>query len=236
MTRPLSFVPLARFSLAKRLSICSLLSFVSLAGLAAPAAWAQAPAQSGAAQATPAAQLAVIVAMPFDGRDVTTPPKKPITPMPTAAAISDALMVRPQAAKYRVLTADVFAGIVRIKYRGRPADLRAMGRLLKAKVLLGGWVEATPGPEAPKPYRLTLTLYDGEGQLLGQLGYDVDTPYIDAGRFLSQSSAFLQMLDAALGIDKPAGAQRPVAVTPPVPQSASEVQPVTQVFVAASQS
>ncbi|TXH26320.1 MAG: hypothetical protein E6Q99_04800 [Elusimicrobia bacterium] len=206
--------------MAKRLSIgsLSLLSFVSLAGLAVPAAWAQAPAQSGAAQTTPAAQLAVIVAMPFDGRDVTTPPKKPITPMPTAAAISDALMVRPQAAKYRVLTADVFAGIARIKYRGRPADLRAMGRLLKAKVLLGGWVEATPGPEAPKPYRLTLTLYDGEGQLLGQLGYDVDTPYIDAGRFLSQSSAFLQMLDAALGLDKPAGAQRLVAVTPPAPQ------------------
>ena len=40
----------------------------------------------------------MIVAMPFDGRDVSAPPRKPITLMPTAAAISDALMVRPQAA------------------------------------------------------------------------------------------------------------------------------------------
>ena len=209
MSRPHS----PRFSLGS----LSLLSLVTLTGstLVESAALAQGVAQSAASQASPTAQLATIVAMPFDGRDAAAPPKKPITPMPTAAAISDALMVRPQAAKYRVLTADVFAGIVRMKYRGRPADLRAMGRLLKAKVLLGGWIEATPGPEAPKPYRLTLTLYDGEGQLLGQLGYDVETPYIDAGRFLSQSAAFLQMLDAALGVDKPAAAPAPVAVSPP---------------------
>ncbi|HNN92687.1 MAG TPA: hypothetical protein PKI03_10490 [Pseudomonadota bacterium] len=201
----------------------SLLTTASLGLLAVPA-WAQQPTAtlSSSPAATPAAQLAVIVAMPFDGRDVSAPPRKPITPMPTAAAISDALMVRPQAAKYRVLTADIFAGIARLKYRGRPADLRAMGRLLKAKVMLGGWIEATPGPEAPKPYRLTLTLYDGEGQLLGQLGYDVESPYIETAKFLSQSTAFLQMLDTALGFDK--SATPAVAVTSPV---ASSPAPVT---------
>ena len=43
-----------------------------------------------------------------------------------------------------MLTADIFAGIARLKYRGRPADLRAMGRLLKAKVMLGGWSKRRP--------------------------------------------------------------------------------------------
>lgn len=202
----------------------SLLATASLSLLGLPA-WAQQPpaAVAIAPAPTPPAQLAVIVAMPFDGRDISTPPRKPITPMPTSAAISDALMVRPQAAKYRVLTADVFAGIARMKYRGRPADLRAMGRLLKAKVLLGGWIEATPGPEAPKPYRLTLTLYDGEGQLLGQLGYDVETPYVETGKFLQQATAFLQMLDTALGVDRQA--PPPAATTPTV--AASPPPPVT---------
>lgn len=164
--------------------------------------------------------------MPFDGRDFPTPPRKPITPMPTAAAVSDALMARPQARGYRVLAPDVFANIARMKFRGKPAELRIMGRLLKANVLLGGWIEATPGPDAPKPYRLNLTLYDGEGQLLGQLGYDVDSPSIEAGRFVTQTTAFLQMLDSALGLNRPPAVARPTPTPPTVTPSIEVPAPV----------
>lgn len=172
----------------------------------------------GAHTATPA----VIAIMPFDGKEAQTPPKKPLQVMPTASAIGDVLMTRAQAAYYRVLPADLFGGIARIKYRGRAPDLRAMSRLLKANILLGGWVEATPGPDAPRPYRLTLSLYDAEGQSIGQLGYDVDSPTLNAQKFIGQATAFFQMLDGALHIPGTAAPGQAVAQTQTPAQAPSQ--------------
>lgn len=155
----------------------------------------------------------VIAMMPFDGKDTATPPKKPLQPMITAAAIADALSVRPQATGYRLISADLWSSLAKLRTRNRAADLRSAAKLLNAKVLIGGFLEATPGNEAPKPYRLTLTLYDVEGQMIGQLGYDLDKPTLSGPAFASQATAFFQMLDQA--VQPPATQRPPVATAQP---------------------
>lgn len=212
---PLRFGPLRTFSLG-------LLGLVLTFFISTPA---HVQAQTSASAATAyAQQTAVIALLPFDGKETTNPPRKPLSVMPTANALSEALMVRPQSVRYRVLPPDLFGGIARIKYHGKAPDLRAMARLLKANLLLGGFLEATPGPESPKPYRLTLTLYDAEGQVVGQLGYDLEAPTINTQRFLTQATAFFQLLDGTLHIPgaTPAGLQeqQPVAAAPQPPPAA----------------
>jgi hypothetical protein len=180
---------------------------------------------AGAASAQPAAVLggqAIIATLPFDGHESAAPPPRPLQVMPTASTLGEVLMGRPQSTNYRVLPPDVFGGLARIKYRGRAPDLRAMARLLKANLLLGGWLEATPGPDAPKPYRLTLTVYDADGQLVGQLAYDVDSPTLNPIRLRSQATAFFQMVDGALKLPGPAS---PVAAPPPMRIAAAAPPP-----------
>ncbi len=197
-------------------------------GLQAGEARAQAPtassraAQSAAARpapAAPAAQAAplLIALMPFDGKDTPAPPKRPLQPINTAAAVADTLSARPQARYYKVLGPDLWAGMARLRHRGRATDVRPIARLIKANVVIGGWIEATPGPDAPKPYRLTVTVYDEQGQVLGQLGYDVDKATLDPRKFSNQGTAFFQMLDQALHLPASAApaAQVAVATAPP---------------------
>ncbi len=196
--------------------------FGALAGVIA-SAQAQVQTQVYAQSlANVAGQTSVVVTLPFDGKEATHPPQKPLQVMPTAVAVGEVLMLRPQAVRYRVTPPDLFGGIARIKYHGKAPDLRAMARLLKATVMLGGWMEATPGPDAPKPYRLTLTLYDADGQTIGQLGYDLDTPVLNQQRFTEQATAFFQMLDGALHIQPQAAKTppAPIAVSPAAPPSA----------------
>lgn len=184
------------------------------------------------AQPHAAGGTAVIAMLPFDGKEAPSPPRKPVQVMGTANTVAEALQSRPQARYYRVLPADLFGGIARIKYHGKAPDLRAMSRLLKANLLLGGWLEATPGPEAPKPYRMTLTLYDAEGQTVGQLGYDVDAPPLSSQKFLGQATAFFQLLDGALRIPAagtvPAQAAAAAQPAPPPPQAVPPPPPPSQ--------
>lgn len=176
--------------------------------LALPVAgWLLGPAPAHA-QPRPTPAPVVIAMMPFDGKDTVSPPKKPLQPMITAAAIADALTSRPQASGYRVIAADLWASLSRLRTRNKASELRAAAKLIKAGVLIGGYLEATPGNDAPKPYRLTLTIYDAEGQLVGQLGYDLDTQNVSPGAFSAQATAFFQMLDQAVA-PAPAVAQRP---------------------------
>lgn len=161
-------------------------------------------------QPRPTPAPVVIAMMPFDGKDTLAPPKKPLQPMITAASIADVLIARPQATTYRLISADLWASLAKLRTRNKAADLRAAAKLLNAKVLIGGYLEATPGNEAPKPYRLTLTLYDAEGQMIGQLGYDLDKPTLSGPAFSSQATAFFQMLDQAV---QPPAAQRPPVAT-----------------------
>lgn len=150
------------------------------------------------AQPRPTPAPVVIAMMPFDGKDTPAPPKKPVQPMMTAAAIADTLSARPQASGYRIIAADLWASLARLRTRNKASELQSAAKLLKASVLIGGYLEATPGTDAPKPYRLTLTLYDAQGQLLGQLAYDLDKPTIVPAQLSTQATAFFQMLDQAL--------------------------------------
>lgn len=176
-------------------------------------------AQTPVSITAPTGQSLVVVMLPFDGKELGGVSRKAVQPMPTALFVRDALMARDEARFYRVTEPDAFAGLARLKYRGRTVDLRAMAKLLRADVLIGGWLEATPGADSPTPYRLNLAMYDGQGQLVGQLAYDMEGPALDRTRFLSQATAFCQMLDAALKIPKAplvfANDPRPA----PVPQS-----------------
>ena len=138
-----------------------------------------------AAQRPAQVQPLLIAMMPFDGKDTPTPPRRPLQPVTTAVAVADTLVARPQSRYYKVLGADLWSGMARLKHHGRATDIRPIARLVKANIIIGGWLEATPSKDAPKPYRLTVTLYDDQGQLLGQLGYDVDKSTLnpaEAGR------------------------------------------------------
>jgi hypothetical protein len=183
------------------------------AGLSLPLALstvAVLPAGVAHAQPRPTPAPVVIAMMPFDGKDTPAPPKKPVQPMMTAAAIADTLSARPQASGYRIIAADLWASLARLRTRNKASELQSAAKLLKAGVLIGGYLEATPGSDAPKPYRLTLTLYDAQGQLLGQLAYDLDQPTIVPAQFSSQATAFFQMLDQAVQPLAPmATSQRP---------------------------
>lgn len=152
---------------------------------------------------TPTAAIPTIAMMPFDGKESATPPRRPMTPMNTSAAVGDMLSARPQAKAYKVLTPDLWAGMARLKYRGKSTDLKPIARLVKATVVVGGYLEATPGNDAPKPYRLTLSVYDDQGLLLGQLGYDLDKPVVTPQALVGQANAFFQMVDQGLKLPPP---------------------------------
>lgn len=173
---------------------------------------------------------AIVAMMPFDGKDTAPPPRKPLSPMQTASDMGDLLAVRPQNKFYKVLSPFQWASLTRLKPRTKGVDMRPTIRLLKASVVIGGWLEATPGPDAPKPYRLTLTLYDSDGQLIGQLGYDVDSPVISSQKFVTQATAFFQMLDQALRIPQqaaaPSYAQAPATSGAPVAAGAAGQAPM----------
>lgn len=210
MTAPREKVAAARWT--RDILVAALMVF----GLPAGSARAQAPtapSRAGQRSAGPAAQAAplLIALMPFDGKDTPAPPKRPLQPINTAGAIADTLAARPQARYYKVLGPDLWAGMARLRHHGRSTDVRPIARLIKANVVVGGWIEATPGPDAPKPYRLTVTVYDDQGQVLGQLGYDVDKAALDPRKFSNQGTAFFQMLDQALHLPASAG-PAPVAV------------------------
>jgi len=187
----------------------------------APPRIGQRPADPAAARPgqTATATPLLIALMPFDGKDTPAPPKRPLQPVNTAGAVADTLSARPQARYYKVLGPDLWAGMARLRHHGRATDVRPIARLIKANVVIGGWIEATPGPDAPKPYRLTVTVYDDQGQVLGQLGYDVDKAVLDPRKFSSQGTAFFQMLDQALHLPATAGPAAQVAVAPGSPGS-----------------
>lgn len=166
----------------------------------------------------------LIAMMPFDGKDTPAPPRRPLQPNTTATAVADTLAARPQARFYKVLEPNLWAGMARLRNHGKSTDVRAVARLIKANLVVGGWIEATPGPDAPKPFRLTLTVYDEQGQVLGQLGYDVDKSVLNPQKFSAQATAFFQMVDQALHL--PAAVAQPgpgvgtvVATSSPAQQS-----------------
>lgn len=177
---------------------------------AAPRAGQKPAAPVAPAAPAPAAPL-VIAMMPFDGKDTPAPPRRPLQPNTTAIAVGDTLAARPQSRYYKVIGPDLWTGMARLRHHGRATDVRPMARLIKANLVIGGWIEATPGPDAPKPYRLTVTVYDEQGQVLGQLGYDVDKAVLNPQKFSTQASAFFQMVDQALHL--PAGASSPAVAT-----------------------
>lgn len=180
---------------------------------ATPAVSAAAAAAAG--QRPAQLQPLIIAMMPFDGKDTPTPPRRPLQPVTTAGAVAETLGARPQSRYYKVLGADLWAGMARLKHHGRATDVRPIARLVKANIIIGGWLEATPSPDAPKPYRLTVTLYDEEGQLLGQLGYDVDKFTLNPQKLGGQATALFQMIDQALHV--PASTATPMATFGPAP-------------------
>lgn len=209
LRRPVVRLPLSRLSCVFVSAVCLLVSVAARAQGAA-----QAPGPSGAlpAQGPVAAGPPGVIAMvPFDGKETPRPPKKALNPLQVAGSLQEVLTSRPQAQGYRVLSPDLWASIARLKKGGRSGDVRSIAKLLKASVVVGGFLESTPGPDAPKPFRLTLSLYDGDGLLLGQLGYDLDSPTLDAQRFVGQATAFFQMIDQALKL--------PTAAAPAVAQA-----------------
>ena len=226
-----SFRPVGRAARTGRVLVVALLA----SGLVAETVQAQPqPASRGEQKSvgttvaprpvTPAAQRPaqvqplLIAMMPFDGKDTPTPPRRPLQPVTTAVAVAETLAARPQSRYYKVLGADLWSGMARLKHHGRATDIRPIARLVKANIIIGGWLEATPSKDAPKPYRLTVTLYDDQGQLLGQLGYDVDKSTLNPQKLGGQATALFQMIDLALKIP---------GATPGVQAAASQWTPYT---------
>lgn len=216
MTAPrenVAIPPCARNLLVTTLMVCGFVGgFVGGPRVGAAAAQpARSTPKPPTAVAPSTASPLLIAMMPFDGKDTPAPPKKPLQPSTTATAVGEVLSARPQARYYQVLGTDLWSGMARLRHHGRATDVRPIARLIKANLVIGGWIEATPGPDAPKPFRLTLTVYDDQGQVLGQLGYDVDKAVLNPQKFSGQATAFFQMVDQALHL--PATPTAPVAAT-----------------------
>ena len=145
-----------------------------------------------------AEQPMIVATAPFDGRELARPPKKPIEPGFTASVVYEALTERSAGRPYRLLAPDLWTGMARLKNQGKTGDLLGMAKLLGARLIVAGYLEATSGSDHPKPYRLHVSVYAADGALLGQLSFDVDRPLLKPATFADKGSAIQLLIEQSL--------------------------------------
>lgn len=113
-----------------------------------------------------------------------------------------------------------------------------MARLLGARLVMAGSLEATKGSGHPKPYRLHVRIYGAEGgNGPGQLSFDSSTGPLQPQSFADKVSAIQLLIEQSLlrtaapqGSPSPVLLTQPVAAIPPppvattLPQRAGQVQ------------
>jgi len=139
----------------------------------------------------------LVATAPFDGREQLHPPKKPIEPSFTASVVYDVLQAKSAGRPYRLLAPDLWTGMARVKHQGQSADVAGMARLLGARLVLSGYVEAT-GSKKGKPYRLSVWVYSAEGVQLGKQSFDLDRSLLQPAGFADQAAAILRLIEQAL--------------------------------------
>ncbi len=145
------------------------------------------------------AQQPQVVAMtPFDGREQARPPKKPIEPSFTASVVFESLQARSQGKSYRVLAPDLWTGMARVKNHGRSTDIPGVAKLLGARLVVAGYLEATSGAEFAKPYRLHVNVYTTDGGLMGQLAFDLERSLLAPAAFDDKAAAIQQLIEQSL--------------------------------------
>jgi len=159
----------------------------------------------------------LVATAPFDGRELPRPPKKPIEPGFTASVVYETLQQRSQGKPYRLLAPDLWTGMARVKHQGRTSDLAGMARLLGARLIIAGYLEATHGPDYAKPYRLNVAVHSADGAMVGQLAFDLDRPILQPASFAERVAPLLLLIEQSLlRPDLPTPAPPlPMAVSPP---------------------
>lgn len=179
----------------------------------------------------------IVATAPFDGRELPQPPHKPIEPGFTASVVYETMQAKSEGRPYRLLAPDLWLGMARVKHHGHASDVVGMARLLGARLVMAGSLEATKGSGHPKPYRLHVRIYGAEGGLLGQLSFDLDRPLLQPQSFADKVSAIQLLIEQSLlrtaapqGSPSPVLLTQPVAAIPPppvattLPQRAGQVQ------------
>ena len=100
---------------------------------------------SAAAAAPNMAPPQLIAMMPFDGRTPGPAAASVFQPNTTATAVAETLAARPQARFYKVLEPNLWAGMARLRNHGKSTDVRAVARLIKANLVVGGWDRSNAG-------------------------------------------------------------------------------------------
>jgi hypothetical protein len=162
-------------------------------------------------------QLPLVATAPFDGREQLHPPKKPIEPSFTASVVYEALAVKSVGRPYRVLAPDLWTGMARVKHQGQTADVRGMARLLGARLVLSGYVEAT-GSKKGKPYRLSVWVYSADGVQLGKQSFDLDRSLLQPAAFADKAAAIQQLIEQAL-LQTVSGGQEVAVSAPSLPKA-----------------
>lgn len=142
-------------------------------------------------------QPPLVATAPFDGREQLHPPKKPIEPSFTASVVYEALESKSAGRPYRLLAPDLWTGMARVKHQGQTADVPGMARLLGARLVLSGYVEAT-GSKKGKPYRLFIWVYSADGVQLGKRSFDLDRSLLQPAAFADKAAAIQQLIEQAL--------------------------------------
>lgn len=142
-------------------------------------------------------QPPLVATAPFDGREQLHPPKKPIEPSFTASVVYEALEAKIAGRPYRLLAPDLWTGMARVKHQGQTSDVAGMARLLGARLVLSGYVEAT-GSKKGKPYRLYIWVYSAEGVQLGKRSFDLERSLLQPAAFGDKAAAIQQLIEQAL--------------------------------------
>lgn len=145
-----------------------------------------------------AEQPQIVALMPFDGRELARPPRKPIEPSFTASVVFESLQARIHGKPYRVLAPDLWTGMARVKNHGRSTDIPGVAKLLGARLVVAGYLEATSGPEYAKPYRLNVNVYAADGGLWGQIGFDLERSLLQPAAFDDKAAAIQQLIEQSL--------------------------------------